>query len=169
MAYEIAVSVKNKIATAAKDALYVCGNSDYIIRFDFDDEWTAEEVKTARFNYGLNRADIVFTGNVCPVPVIANATHFYVGVYAGDLHTTTPAYVSARKSILCGGMLPPPPPPDVYTQILAMLREGVSKEELEQAVEEALAEAKESGQFDGENVGLTVVDGMIHTTFEEGE
>lgn len=140
MGYEIAVNVQRKIATAAKDALYVCGNSDFSIRFAFDEEWSGQEVKTARFNYGGRSADIVFSGDVCPVPVIDNSTHFYVGVYAGDLRTTTPAYVSARKSILCGGNLPADPPPDVYTQIMEMLMTGVSDEQIEKAVQGYLKE-----------------------------
>lgn len=140
MGYEIAVDVRRKIATAAKDALYVCGNSDFSIRFAFDEEWSGQEVKTARFNYGGKSADIVFSGDVCPVPVISNATHFYVGVYAGDLYTTTPAYVSARKSILCGGNLPADPPPDVYAQIMAMLSAGASDEQIEAAVDKYLKE-----------------------------
>ena len=78
----------------------------------------------------------MFTGDRCPVPIIDNATHFYVGVYAGDLHTTTPAYVSARKSILCGGTLPPAPAPDVYMQIMELLNAGMTDEQLAFALDE---------------------------------
>ena len=170
----IHVTVRDKIATAPKEALYVCGNSDYSIQFDFDEEWLEYTHKTARFNCGHEPIDVVFSGNICPVPKISNVTHFYVGAYAGDLRTTTPAYVSAKKSILCGSGSPKPPTPDVYAQIMEILNtlkveippeqidaavykwleenqiDGINEEELKKAVEAALEEANESGKFKGD-------------------
>ena len=35
----IHVMIRERIATADRAALYVCGNSDYSVLFDFDDEW----------------------------------------------------------------------------------------------------------------------------------
>lgn len=170
---KILVSVKNKIAETQNDPKYICGNSDYAILFDFDDEWAGYDVKTARFKYKGTFQDQVFSGNECQVPVISNTSYFEVGVYSGDLHTTTPAYVSARKSILCGSSVPEKPRDDVYAQIMEKINsltadvspeqieqavndymashpiDGVTTEELEQAVTDALTQAKESGQFDG--------------------
>lgn len=117
---EITVTVANKIATADK-ARYVCGNSDYVIQFQFDEEWDAYDIKTARFSYNRTYADVIFDGNECEIPVISDTYCFYVGVFAGDLHTTTPARIACKKSILCGGGVPADPPPDVYSQIMAML------------------------------------------------
>lgn len=117
----IPVTIRDKRATAPKDALYVCGNSDFSILFDFDSEWDEYEVKTARFRYGGTYMDVVFSGNECPVPVISDTHSFDVGVYAGNLKTSTPAYVSARKSILCGAGSPSSPSPDVYAQIMERL------------------------------------------------
>lgn len=121
MGHIINVSVRDKIATAPDDATYICGNSDFTVVFDFDAEWAEYNVKTARFRYGGTYLDQVFTGSECPVPVISDTFRLEVGVFAGDLHTTTPAYVSVKKSILCGGGLPDDPPPDVYSQIMDML------------------------------------------------
>lgn len=117
----IDVTVRDKVATAAKDARLVCGNSDYIIAFNFDEEWAAYETKTARFSYSGTYQDVVFTGTECPVPVIQNTIVCAIGVYAGDLHTTTPAYVPCKKSILCGNGAPADPPDDVYAQIMELL------------------------------------------------
>ena len=50
-------------------------------------------------------------------------TGVYIGVFAGDLHTSTPAYIGCEKSILCDGGAPADPTPDVYAQILALLAE----------------------------------------------
>lgn len=124
----VTITVKDKIATAQKDAVYICGNSDFVINFFFDDEWDEFETKTARFAYKGHYQDVIFNGNVCPVPAIYNTYSIDVGVFAGNLHTTTPAYVSAKKSILCEGGTPPDPPDDVYNQIMERLNnlEGVN-------------------------------------------
>lgn len=117
------ISIKNRIAKSINDVI-VCGNSGYVINFTFDDEWESYNVKTARFIYNGNAVDVVFSGNSCPVPVISNATTLAVGVFVGDLRTTTPALIACKKSILCEDGLPPDPPPEVYKQIMDMLNTG---------------------------------------------
>ena len=116
------ITVKNKIATG-DGAVLVCGNSDYIAEFVFDDEWGAYPIKTARFIYGDRYRDMVFEGNTCAVPVLRDTTVLRVGVYAGDLHTTTPAYFDCEKSILCPDPVHDEPPEDVYNQLIALIRE----------------------------------------------
>lgn len=158
----IKVSVKNKIAKAPDDALYICGNSDFVLAFDFDDEWDGYDHKTARFIYNGTHEDKIFTGSQCAIPIIANTHTIKVGVYAGNLSTTTPALISASKSILCDNPPPADPLPDVYNQLMAKLNElsekAVSPEEITDAVEAALVQAKESGEFDGKD-GRDGVDG----------
>lgn len=105
----IPIRIRDKVATAPKNAVYVCGNSDYKIKFDFDDEWEGFNEKTARFVYNGQFVDMIFSGNVCPVPIISNTYAFEVGVYAGNLSTTTTAYVPATKSVLCGSNIPAEP------------------------------------------------------------
>lgn len=117
----IKITVKNKIATNPESTEYICGNSDFVIDFDFDAEWDAYETKTARFIYGGGYQDIIFQGSQCAVPVISNTNTILCGVYAGDLHTTTPALIRARKGILCGNSAPADPAPDVYAQMMEIL------------------------------------------------
>lgn len=140
----IKVSVKNKIAKAPDDALYICGNSDFVLAFDFDDEWDDYPHKTARFIYNGTFTDVVFSGSQCGIPIIANTHNIKVGVYAGNLSTTTPALISASKSILCDNPPPADPLPDVYNQLMAKLNElsekAVSSEEIAEAVEEYMTE-----------------------------
>lgn len=112
------ITVRNKIATKTDNVAYVCGNSDYVINFDFDSEWDAYDTKTARFAHDGQHTDVVFSGNQCNAPIITNTYAFHVGVYAGDLHTTTAARVPCRKSILCGAGAPDDPTPDVYDQLM---------------------------------------------------
>lgn len=142
----INISVQNKIA-AADGTVYICGNSDYLAEFDFDREWDQFEYKTARFIFGQSFADVVFSGNVCSVPVIKNVTSFRVGVYAGEISTTTPATVYAKKSILCSGGEPADPTISVYSQIMAMLNDlnEKSAEEIRDIIEEYMAEHPGSG------------------------
>ena len=126
MERRIQIAVRDKIATKTCDTVYVCGNSDYVIDFQFDAEWDEHRVKTARFiTEDLTVHDVVFEGTVCNVPVISNSHKIRVGVFAGNLRTTTPAYVPARKSILCGGGMPADPPDDVYAQIMGKVNEAV--------------------------------------------
>lgn len=121
--YELNIKVRNKIAAQTDKAEYVCGNSDYIAVFDLDSEWDAYDTKTARFSYNGSYTDVVFDGNQCPVPVITDTHCFHIGVYAGDLHTTTAARVPCRKSILCGGGSPVNPPDSVYNQLMQRMSE----------------------------------------------
>lgn len=119
--YELNIKVRNKIAAQADKAEYVCGNSDYIAVFDLDSEWDAYDTKTARFNYNGGHVDVVFDGNKCPVPVITDTFCFHIGIFAGDLHTTTAARVACKKSVQCGSGTVADPPDDVYNQIMELL------------------------------------------------
>lgn len=136
----INISVENKIAEA-DGTLYVCGNSDFVAKFAFDAEWEAYETKTARFGYNNSYVDVVFTGDKCPVPIISGTYFFNIGVYAGDLHTTTPARVPCKKSILCDTGFPADPPNDVYNQIMAKLNslESADPDDIAKAVADYLA------------------------------
>lgn len=61
----IEVNVSNKIAKIAnKNTVAVCGNSDYVVQFAFDDEWKVYETKTARFKWNGSYTDVTFTGSV---------------------------------------------------------------------------------------------------------
>jgi len=121
----IEINVANKIATPVNPPVIVCGNSDYIAVFNFDTEWDNYETKTARFSYIKNHiklyTDVIFNGNTCPIPVLSNIKQVKIGVYAGDLHTTTPAIVECKKSILCEDPTHEEPPEDVYNQLMIYL------------------------------------------------
>lgn len=138
---EMNITVRNKIATKTDNVVYVCDNSDYVINFDFDSEWNAYDTKTARFDYDGKHTDVVFVGNQCNVPIITNTYAFHVGVFGGDLHTTTAARVPCRKSILSAAGAPADPTPDVYDQIMEIIKGlgGADPEAIKTAVAEYLA------------------------------
>lgn len=136
----IEISVQNRVAWQTNSTDYICGNGDFVVGFVFDNEWDGIEAKTARFIHGGEHTDIVFTGTECKVPKILNAKRMEVGVYAGDLYTTTPALVQCRKSILCDSGAPADPKPDVYAQIMEMFNNGASEEQVARAVADYLQE-----------------------------
>lgn len=125
----IKINISNKIATLKEKFVGVCGNSDYVVVFDFDDEWKSHATKTARFKHGGQYTDVVFTGNECPMPIILDASSVEIGVYAGNLHTTTFALVLMKTCILSGSGVPADPVPDVYNQIIDKINDGMLKGE----------------------------------------
>lgn len=118
---DLHIIVNNKIATyLSRDGSIVCRNKDYQIIFSFDSEWDAYGMKVARFIWNDGYRDIPFSGNIVAVPEISNAEQLEVGVYAGDLSTTTPAVIPCMGSVLCKHGLEeiPEPTPELYQQIL---------------------------------------------------
>lgn len=124
----INIAVADRRATTLGIPEIVCGNSDYKIRFSFDEEWDAHPVKTARFlfrnNDGKQCIDRVFDGDTVDLPVLTNTSEVFVGVFASDLHTTSPARIPATLSIRCGTAAPIDPEPSVYDQIIELINQG---------------------------------------------
>lgn len=155
------ITVRDKIATGDRSRI-VCGNSDYVAVFDFDAEWDAFDRKTARFVYpGMagGHIDVVFDGTTCPVPVLTDTIGVKVGVFAGDLHTTTSAWFDCDKSILCGSGVPADPPPDVYAQIMELLNKLDG--DMGAAVEEYLKEHPVEGMKFETDETLTLEGGIL--------
>lgn len=122
MSKTLHVSISNRVATySQRDGSIICGNSDYQIKFAFDAEWSSHQTKTARFLFDESAVDVLFDGDTVTVPILRNVLALTVGVFAGNLQTTTPALIPCVKSILCDDGLPPDPEPDVYTQMMETL------------------------------------------------
>ena len=117
------ITVREKLASYTGDIPYICGNSDYTVQFDFDNEWDAYPQKTARFVWGSYYTDVMFEGNDCPFPLIESAMTVVVGVFAGNLKTTTGASVSACYSIRSKHGSPAAPKPNLYDRIMETLVE----------------------------------------------
>ncbi len=122
---DILVSVAEKIAAVVGDPQIICGNSDYTVTFSFDSEWDSYTAKTARFVYcregTVMHSDVLFEGCTVSVPVLRGVHEVAVGVYAGNIHTTTPARILCVPSVTCGDSPHMPPVPDVYNQLLEYL------------------------------------------------
>lgn len=162
---DICVSVRNKIATnTTPDEIIVCGNSGYKIAFEFDEEWSGLTTKTARFVYYIGRTrykkEEKLVGNTVKVPTLSNIDYVLVGVYAGDLSTTTPARVMCARSILCGEaqeQITPAEKACLQTQIGDLEQLGTNdRGDLVEAINEVLGRA--SGELDPAIVEKAVQD-----------
>ncbi len=166
----INISIENKIAEA-DGTLYVCDNSDFVAKFAFDAEWEAYENKTARFCYNNSYVDVVFTGNECPVPIISGTYFFNIGVYAGNLRTTTPARVPCKKSILCGSESESSASQEVRNEFLDVLdkRTGDLADLTTEAKDTLVAAINEVARSSGsESMDLRVADGYIQYSTDSG-
>lgn len=124
----ININVTNKHAAVVGSPVIVCGNSGYSVAFAFDSEWDTASTKTARFVYiqdgAVKYTDVVFTGTAVEAPILANTKEVRVGVFAGNLQTSTPAVIPCELSIRCGTGAPVDPTPSQYDQIIALLNQG---------------------------------------------
>jgi len=129
----IKITIAAKRAAVEGTPVIVCGNSDYTLTFTFDEEWGTSGYKTARFVYmkagEWKHEDKIFNGNTVPVPVLSDVAFVLVGVYEGDLSTTTPARVPCVPSILCGSGEKYEPTPEVYDQIMTAINDLVESDE----------------------------------------
>lgn len=123
---QIRIVVRDKVATLEDKAQFlVCGNNDYEVVFDFDEEWQGISVKTGVFVYGDTPIYQPFTDNVCEGVEIKNATLCAIGVFAGDIKTTTGATISCKPSIRDLGGVPQAPTQEVYDKIMVLLDKAI--------------------------------------------
>lgn len=170
---EINIAITNKVATVQGTPIIVCGNSDYTINFTFDADWDALTYKTARFVYirfgKVLHEDRDFTGNVVEVPVLSNTQFVKVGVFGGDICTTTPAEIPCKNSILCSSGEPAVPTPEEDARIIALLNLAIdqqaSAEESANAAA-ASAAAAEKAKEDAEQIIEETEERL--TTLEDG-
>lgn len=122
---EITIRIQDKIARAEGEPVIVCGNSDYTVRFTADAEWGAYPVRTARFAFVRGGTalyqDVLLDGDTCSVPVLRDVYEVSVGLFAGNIRTTTPARIPCARCITDGSLPHPAPAPDIYEQLLTLL------------------------------------------------
>lgn len=112
----ININIKEKRPGVVGAPVIVCGNADYSVKFTFDADWDGLSTKTARFVWVqdgvVKYKDVEFTGDTVEVPVLINTRQVQIGVYAGDLCTSTPARIPCELSIRCGSGVPVDPEPE---------------------------------------------------------
>ena len=138
---EIKIKIRDK--RAGGTGTVICGNSDYTVAWDLDQEWEPYSAKTMRVNLADGTyQDVVFTGNTAALPVLSTPGWASVGLYAGDLHTSWAADLRVLPSVTTPGGAPADPAEDVYAQITEKLNQliAVQPESVAQAVADYLTE-----------------------------
>ena len=122
---EIVVTVKNKMAVG-DGSVIVCNNSDYVVRFALDSEWDALALRTMRIVYdSYTHTDIAFSGDTVALPAIIDRTSIGIGLYSGDIHTSTCAMFDCERSVMGNNShAVAPPSSDVYNEIVEMINDG---------------------------------------------
>lgn len=159
---EIKIAVINKVPKIVGDIrCIVADNSDYTIRFTFDDMWedgakTVYFVRENGFAFPVGRTE----DDTVTIPIQhepAMHSMLFVGVQQGNVKTSRPVEIRIASSItdmITDDAVQPEPTmwEGVLLQIAAMqnaLDEKVDGDQLGAAVTDALTEAKESGEFNG--------------------
>lgn len=121
----IDIIIRNKTASAVNQPCIVCGNSDYNVKFNFDDEWQAHTNKIGVFAYNRcgewQSEKVLFEGDTCPVPALHGVRSVWIGVTAGDVRTSTPADVPCRMGATDFSDTTEKPSEDIWGQILDKL------------------------------------------------
>lgn len=121
----IDIIIRNKTASAVNPPCIVCGNSDYNVKFNFDEEWQAHNNKIGVFAYNRcgewQSEKVLFEGDTCPVPALHGVRSVWIGVTAGDVRTSTPADVPCRMGATDFSDTTEKPSEDIWTQILDKL------------------------------------------------
>ena len=173
----INITVKGKVASSDTKAI-VNGNSDYAINWTLDDEWADYDTKTMRVRFFDGSViDSIFSGTSCSLPVITETCMIEIGLFAGDLITSTPAVINCIRCIRDDEGPVQDPTPSIYDQLLAKLNElgGVSPDDVAQAVADymkanpieekdptvpAWAKSAEKPKYTAEEVGALSADDL---------
>lgn len=135
------IKIKTRDKRAGGTGTVICGNSDYTVVWDLDDEWTPYGTKTMRVNLADGTyQDVVFSGDTAALPVLSTPGWASVGLYAGDLHTSRAADLRVLPSVTTPGGAPADPAEDVYDQLTEKLNRliAVQPESVAQAVADYL-------------------------------
>ena len=139
---DISITVTDKRPVCTAGTTVVCDNSDYIVHWDLDAEWSAYDTKTMRVIYmDSTYADIVFAGDSVALPPVPVPGCVQIGLYAGDVHTSRMALLRALSSVRSASGAPANPTPDVYDQLMELIKGlgGVDPDDIAKAVADYLA------------------------------
>ena len=170
---EIIIAVQNKLPILAGAAQHiVADNSDYTIRFLFDDQWEEGE-KTVYFvrSNGYTYAPVKTVDGVVQVPVQTDVnlmSQLLVGVRQGNVKTSRPCGIAVYPAI-SNAIKDDAVQPDeslwvnVITRLDEIEKDGVSEEKIEAAVEKYLEENPVGGgiNFKPGNA-LSLEDGVLN-------
>ena len=125
----IVIKVVDKVPIVVSGPQYVvCDNSDYTVVWQLDEEWAQFESRTMQVNYKDGTYErVLFTGDTCALPAIPVKDWFYIGLFAGDIHTTRPAKLFANRAITTDSGEERDPMPNGYAQAIEALDAKLDK------------------------------------------
>lgn len=122
--YKFVIAIQNKIPILVSGPPnIVTDNTDYLLELVTDAEWDGFEAKTVFYgtDSGVNMVHSIM-GNHDAIPMQIKPGALYIGISAGELHTTRdvriPVVPSVRRR---SGIQIPEPEPDVYDQLMGKL------------------------------------------------
>lgn len=138
---DINITVAHKVAVSDTQSI-VCDNSDYMVHWTLDEEWSAYDTKTMRTIYMDGTfTDTVFSGDVIALPVCTVPGVVQIGLFAGDIRTSRVAILRALPSMRSAAGAPADPTPDVYDQLMELIKGlgGADPDDIAKAVADYLA------------------------------
>lgn len=138
---DINITVAHKVAVSDTQSI-VCDNSDYMVHWTLDEDWSAYDTKTMRTIYmDGTYEDTVFNGDVIALPVCTVPGAVQIGLFAGNLRTSRVAILRALQSVRSGAGAPSDPTPDVYDQLMELIKGlgVVDPDDISKAVADYLA------------------------------
>ena len=128
---DITIRIRDKVATVVGTPapVIVCGNSGYKAVFDLDEEWSSYELLTMRvswtdtFSGQPRHTDVPYLAlyGFAEIPTIADAYEVSIGLYAGNLSTSTGARIQCERCVTDGGTYHEDPDPQTYAALLELL------------------------------------------------
>ncbi len=94
---------ENRLCLESGQDCIVCGNSNYILKFDFGEAWLNASRKAAIFVVGANKLTVDFEGDECAVPALPNASFVQVSLVSAVGETelvTTAATIRLEPTIV---------------------------------------------------------------------
>lgn len=151
----IVIKVVDKVPIVVSGPQYVvCDNSDYTVVWQLDEEWAQFESRTMQVNYKEGTYErVLFTGDACALPAIPVKDWFYIGLFAGDIHTTRPAKLFANRAITTDCGEERDPTPDGYAQAIKALDAKLDKNQGAENAGKALVVSDDGGVVPGEVQG----------------
>lgn len=138
---DINITVAHKVAVPDTQSI-VCDNSDYMVHWTLDEDWSSYDTKTMRTIYmDGTYTDTMFNGDVITLPVCTVPGVVQIGLFAGDIRTSRVAILRALPSVRSAAGAPADPTPDVYDQLMELIKGlgGVDPDDIAKAVAEYLA------------------------------
>lgn len=138
---DINITVAHKVAVSDTTTI-VCDNSDYMVHWALDEEWSAYDTYTMRTIYmDGTYTDTVFSGDAVALPVCTVPGAVQIGLFAGNIRTSRVAILRALPSVRSAAGAPADPAPDVYDQLMELINGmgGADPDVIAKAVADYLA------------------------------